>query len=260
MPQIDLKTIAAATLLLGLFAGFYIDNTLLSKPRIETLTQTVTEQTATITTLETQLDTLDDEHNTLQALYDQLNANNVPLSQYTELEQQNEEQETTITELEDQINSLSDMLTTQENTITDLDNQLETLHEHYNRLEEKYLEIYDPPFVSFTLNGLDINLTVTSTSYTDNTPIIGTLTVKNSDGSPFLGAFKLTLFKLYQNTGTSSQSYTINKKVVDYTWNSPFILGAGTYSLSLSELRNLGDEDVATYSQLRQYKIIIFMG
>ena len=83
MPQIDLKTIAATALILGLFAGFYIDNTLLSKPHIETLTQTITEQTATITTLENQKNTLENEHNTLQALYDQLNANNVPLNQYT---------------------------------------------------------------------------------------------------------------------------------------------------------------------------------
>ena len=87
---IDTKTIAITTLILGLFAGFYIDNTLLSKPRIETLTQTITQQTATITTLENQLNTLENEHNTLQALCDQLNTNNVPLSQYTELQQQNE--------------------------------------------------------------------------------------------------------------------------------------------------------------------------
>ena len=68
MQQINLKTVAVATLLLGLFAGFYVDNTLLSKPRIDNLAQIVSEQETTITTLETQLDMLDDEHKTLQVL------------------------------------------------------------------------------------------------------------------------------------------------------------------------------------------------
>jgi len=260
MPKIDLKLIATTTLILGLFAGFYIDNTLLTKPRINDLTQTITDQTLTITTLETQLDELQDEQDTLQALYDQLNANNVPGNMYTQLQQQSEEQETQIENLQTQVETLSNTLTSRENTITNLENQLEILQEDYAKLDARYTALYHPPFVAFTVNGLDINITVTSTTYTDNTPITGTLTVKNSDGSSFLGSFKLTLFKLYQNTGTSSSSYTITKKVVDYTWNSPFVLGAGTYGLSLSELKNLGSIDVATYSQLRQYKVIIVMG
>ena len=49
MQNIDSKIIVTITLILGLLVGFYVNNSLISKPRIETLTQTTTEQTTTIT-------------------------------------------------------------------------------------------------------------------------------------------------------------------------------------------------------------------
>jgi hypothetical protein len=90
MPKIDTKLIIATAILLGLFVGFYIDNTILSKPRIQTLTETITQQTNNLTQLNNQLTTLQNQKNTLQALYDQLNENNVPNTIYNQLQQQSE--------------------------------------------------------------------------------------------------------------------------------------------------------------------------
>ena len=259
MPQIDLKTVAAATLLLGLFAGFYIDNTLLSKPRIDTLTETLTEQTTTITTLETQLDTLDDEHNTLQALYDQLNANNVPLSQYEELEQQNQEQETTITEKETQISSLQNSVETLETIIDDKDTEILDLEDQLDTLQSNYDAVYNPLNIEFTLEDLDIELRVTTDTYPDNTEIEGTVYITHTNGAPFTGSFKLSLSKVYVNAGTSSDYYEIHGAEI-YNWNSPFVLGAGSYKLSLSEIKDsLGSTVLESY-QLKPYAIYLFMG
>jgi len=259
MPQIDLKTIAAATLLLGLFTGFYIDNTLLSKPRIETLTQTITEQETTITTLETQLDTLDDEHNTLQAIYDQLNANNVPLSQYTELEQQNENQETTITEKENQISSLQNSVDTLQTIIDEKDADIQDLQDQLDTLQSNYDAVYNPLNIEFTLEDLDISLRVTTDTYPDNTEITGTVYITHTNGAPFTGSFKLSLSKVYLNVGTSSDFYEIHGAEI-YNWNSPFVLGAGSYKLSLSEIKDSLGSTVLTSNQLRPYAIYLFEG
>ena len=259
MPQIDLKTVAAATLLLGLFAGFYIDNTLLSKPRIETLTQTITEQETTITTIETQLDTLDNEHNTLQALYDQLNANNVPLNQYTELEQQNQEQETTITEKENQISSLQNSLDTLEDIIDEKEADIRDLEDQLDTLQSNYDAVYNPLNIEFTLEDLDISLRVTTDIYPDNNEITGTVIITHTNGAPFTGSFKLSLSKVYVNAGTSSDFYEIHGADI-YTWSNPFVLGAGSYKLTLSEIKDPLGSTVLTNNQLKPYTIYLFQG
>lgn len=259
MPQIDLKIIAATALILGLFAGFYIDNTLLSKPRIDTLTQTITEQTTTITTLETQLDTLDDEHNTLQALYDQLNTNNVPLSWYTELEQQNEEQETTIATLETQVASQLSSIDTLETAINERDTEIQNLEDQLDTLQNKYNAVVNPLYVVFTLEDLNVNLTIDTDTYPSNSDITGTITITHANGAPFTGSFKLTLNKLYPSAGTPSEFYEIHGAKI-YTWDNPFILGAGSYKLALSEIKDSLGVTILTTNQLKPYAIYLFEG
>ena len=258
MPKIDLKLIAATALILGLFAGFYADNTLLSKPRIQTLTDTVNQKTTLITDLETQLTTLQNEHTTLQALYDQLNTNNVPLNQYNQLQQHSLDQETQIENQQTQITTLTNTITTRENTINSLDAQLDILQSDYDRLQSRYDAAYNPVYVAFTANNLMINITTTTDTYPDNVPITGTVTIKHLDGTPFQGTYKLSLYKVYINSGTPSGVY--NTSEASYTWISPFVLGAGSYKFSISEIKDpLGAEAVPS-SQLRNQVIYLFVG
>ena len=259
MPKIDLKLVAATTLILGLFAGFYIDNTLLSKPRIQTLTQTVTEQTANITTLETQLDELEDQHDTLQALYDQLNANNVPLSQYNQLQDEKTDLEATIAEQETQIESLLSSVETLETLIDEKDADIQSLETQLDDLQDEYDSIYNPLRVSFTSNGLTVTLTTTKDIYSDNTAITGTVTISYTDGAPFHGTYKLSIYKVYVNSGTSSDPYTIDGASI-YTWNSPFVLGAGSYKLSLSDIKDTEGTTMIPNTALRSQVIYLFEG
>jgi len=259
MPKIDLKLVAATTLILGLFAGFYIDNTLLSKPRIQTLTQTVTEQTTTITTLETQLDELGNEHDTLQALYDQLNANNVPLSQYNQLQDEKTDLEATITEQETQIESLLSSVDTLQAIIDEKEADIQNLEAQLEDLQEEYDAIYNPLQVSFTSNGLTVTLTTTKDIYSDNTAISGTVIIRYTDGAPFHGTYKLSIYKVYVNSGTTSDSYDINGAST-YTWSSPFVLGAGSYKLSLSEIKDTEGASVVPSTVLRSKVIYLFEG
>ena len=53
--KIDLKLVAVTCIFLGLFMGFYVDRTLISKPKIETLTSQVDTQLVTIEGLEQDL-------------------------------------------------------------------------------------------------------------------------------------------------------------------------------------------------------------
>lgn len=259
MPKIDSKLIAAAAIILGLFAGFYIDSTLLSKPRIEALTDTINQKTENITTLETQLDTLENEHTILKALYDQLEAHNVPLTQYSQLQQRSEDLETQIQSLQTQIQTLYGTITVKDNTINSLEQQLKGLQNDYDSLQTSYTEIYNPLYVAFTVNNLLINLTTITDTYPENSVISGTVTIKYADGRPFQGTYKLSIYKVYINSGSTSGSYLINDAST-YSWSNPFVLGAGSYKLSFSEIKDLMGNEVVSSSQLRNQVIYLFEG
>ena len=97
--KIDPKLVAVASIILGLFLGFYVNNTLLSKPRIEALTnQTLTQQDV-IDGLGDELSDLQAEYNTLDALHTQLQDNNVPLNIYDTLQDEADAMGTQITAL-----------------------------------------------------------------------------------------------------------------------------------------------------------------
>jgi hypothetical protein len=104
-----------------------------------------------------------------------------------------------------------------------------------------------------------INLTVSTDKYSDNFPITGTLTIKTTGGSAFHGTYKLSIYKVYVNGGASSPTFTING-ATSYTWTSPFVLGPGSYKLSVSEIKNAEGTDVVAGSQLRNHVIYVFMG
>ena len=259
MPQIDLKLVAAAALILGLFSGFYIDNTLLSKPRINTLTETLTEQEETIKELETELSTLQDNYDTLEAQYTELYENNVPLTEYTALSNENTALDSQVNSLETEVNQLTAAITDNEETIDGLEDELSSLQSTYDKLSDRYDEVYNPLYVAYTAENLIINLTTTSDTYPENTAIEGTVKIQYTNGTSFHGSFKLTLYKVYQNSGTSSQSFSISKKT-NYSWSSPFVLGAGSYKLSISDIKDLNGNTAVSNTILRNQVIYIFVG
>ena len=54
----DVKLVAIACILLGLFLGFYVDRTVVSKPNIDALTSQVDTQLASIEELEQDLESV----------------------------------------------------------------------------------------------------------------------------------------------------------------------------------------------------------
>ena len=69
--KVDLKLVAATCVFLGLFLGFYIDNSIISKPRIEALTAQTVEQQSTIDEMTGSLSILQTSFDELEALYNE---------------------------------------------------------------------------------------------------------------------------------------------------------------------------------------------
>ena len=259
MPQIDLKLVAAAALILGLFSGFYIDNTLLSKPKINSLTETLNQQESTISELESDLGSLQSDYDTLEEEYTELSENNVPLTEYTELQNDNTALSTQINSLETEVNQLTDIVAEHTETIDDLEDSLDELQDDYDKLLSKYEEAYNPLYVAYTVGDIEVNLTTTQDTFPENSAITGTVYIRYTNGTSFKGSFKLTIYKVYINSGTSSEIYTINREK-DYTWNSPFVLGAGSYKLSLSDIKDESGNLIVSNTALRSQVIYIFVG
>lgn len=242
--------IAVVTLILGLLVGFYVDNALVSKPRIDALSQTVEEHSTTITNLETYIETLQQTNESFQTQYDQLSA---------EFQQLSEEKESTITQLQSQINTLQNSVDSLETILNDKNNDIMELEDQIDTLKGKYDEINNPLFVAFTLEEIYINLSVTTDSYRDNSPINGEITIAYLNDTQFKGSFKLNLIKVYPNIGTPSEFYNL-QGYKEFSWSNPFVLGAGSYKLTLSEVKDSDGNIVLPSTELRPYAIYLFLG
>ena len=161
--------------------------------------------------------------------------------------------------LQDEADAMGTLITALENQVDDLEDEYTSLTLDNDRLQERFDEIYNPGYVAFTADGLDINLTVTKTHFEGNTPIQGTVTIKHSDGSLFEGSFKLRITKIYISVGVPSDEYYIHGET-DYSWSGAFVPGAGSYKLSLSEVLDSQGEDDVPGTTLRANYISIFMG
>ena len=257
--KIDLKLVAVTCIFLGIFLGFYVDNSIISKPKIQTLTgQTETQQT-TITELEQDLSAIQTELDTLESLYNEQLENNVPASDYETLQSEASAMEAEIFSLEGQVSTLS-------SSNNDLQEEKEDLQEDYDelvssntRLQERFDEIYNPGYVAFTYEGLEINLTVTKVLFEGNTPLEGKITVQKSNGDAFEGSVKLRITSKITKVGSPSDYYEVYGES-EYYWSGAFIMGAGSYKLSISELLDDQGEDSVPSTVLLANYIDIFMG
>ncbi len=257
--KVDLKLVAATCIFLGVFIGFYVDSSIISKPRIETLTGQVEMLQVTVDETAASLSSLQSEHETLEALYNEQLENNVPVSQYEALQEE-------ATGMEEEIASLDGQVEVLTSTVDDLENDLEDIQEDYDdltadhdRLQERFDEVYNPGFVAFSYEGLDINVTVTKNYFEGNTPIEGTVAIRHSNGNHFEGEVKLRITSLVTKVGSPSDFYEIFGET-EYSWSGAFVMGPGSYKLSLSEvLDDQGETAIPSTVLLGNY-INIFMG
>lgn len=257
--KVDLKLVAVTCIFLGLFLGFYVDSSLISKPRIEALTEQIETQQTTIDNMTTSLSTLQSNHNELEEQYNEQLENNVPLDDHEALQEE-------LTSLEDQVETLIPINEGLEDDLDDLEAEYNELETEYNdlitdhdKLQERFNQIYNPGYVAFSYEDLDINLTVTEIYFESHSPIEGTITIKHSDGELFEGSVKLRITRIVTKVGSPSDYLEINGET-DYSWSGGFVGGAGSYKLSLSEVLDDQQEQVVPTTVLHDKFINIFMG
>ena len=250
LSKVDPKLVAAVTLILGLIVGFYVNNSLISGPNIAMLTNQTLAQQDQIIEFEIQLGSLENEIIALQTEYEEYE---------TSTQQTIEEQGIQIVSLENQVQSGLDLIDEQQETIIELEEQSSDLEEDYSDLQDMYNEIYNPLYSEFTTEELEIRFTINRDIYSDNTPIQGTVEIAYSDGSTFRGTYKLHIYKIYIAAGSQSDDLEIRGSTA-YNWNNPFILGPGSYKLTLSDIRDTQGELVVSNPELREHPIFVVMG
>ena len=250
LSKVDPKLVAAVTLILGLIVGFYVDSSLISGPKIDTLTSQTLAQQEQINEFETQLGSLENEKNTLQTQYEELE---------TSTQQTIEEQSLQIVNLENQIQSGLDLIDDQQKDVEALEVMFDEVWDDFSDLQDMYNEIYNPLYAEFTTDELAIKFTINSDVYSDNTLIQGSVEISYSDGTAFRGTYKLHLYKIFISAGSLSEDLEISGTTA-YKWNNPFVLGPGSYKLSLSDIKDNQGESVVSNSELRKYPIYVSMG
>lgn len=250
LSKVDPKLVAAVTLILGLVVGFYVNNSLISGPKIDTLTSQTLAQQEQINEFETQLGSLENEKNSLQTQYEELE---------TSTQQTIEEQSLQIVNLENQIQSGLDLIDDQQEDVEALEVLFNDLWDDFSDLQDMYNEIYNPLYAEFTTDELAIKFTINSDVYSDNTLIQGSVEISYSDGTAFRGTYKLHLYKIFISAGSLSEDLEI-RGATAYNWNNPFVLGPGSYKLSLSDIKDNQGELVVSNSELREYPIYVSMG
>ena len=250
LSKVDPILVAAVTLILGLIVGFYVNSSLISGPNIAMLTNQTLAQQDQINEFEIQLGSLENEIIALQTEYEEYE---------TSAQQTIEERDLLIVSLENQIQSGLDLIDDQQEDIDDLEEMIDEVWNDYSDLQDMYDEIYNPLYAEFTTDELDIKFTINSDVYSDNTPIQGMVEISYSDGSEFRGTYRLHLYKIFISAGSLSEDLEI-RGATAYKWNNPFVLGPGSYRLSLSDIKDNQGELVVSNSELREYPIYVFLG
>lgn len=257
--KVDLKLVAVTCIFLGLFMGFYVDRTLISKPKIEALTSQVDTQLVSIEGLEQDLSTIQVEYDVLDDLYTEQSENIVPLSIHEALQEEADSIEEDLTLLEAQVVSLNLSVDIVEDQLEELQEDYDVLSSDHDRLQNRFDEIYNPDYVAFSYEGLEINLTVTKLQFEGNIPLEGTATVRHSNGNSFEGTYKLRITSIVTKAGSASDYFEVHGES-DYSWSSAFIGGPGSYKLVISELLDSQGIEVVSGTELRSHFINIFMG
>jgi hypothetical protein len=248
--NLDLRVVAVASIIVGLFAGYYVSSNIVNKPVIQELNTQIDSRLSEIEGLQSDISRIESDHESLESIYDELV--NTGSSEISTLEEE-------ISVLEDQVTYLSESFDTLTEDYDDLEEDYLSTISELVKLMTKYNKIYNPSYVAFTVNDYMINLTLSELSYTDNVPIEGAVSIRHLNGDPFEGTFHLKMTKNVVGAGTLSENYEIMGET-DYDWVSPFALGAGSYKLSIGQIQDSEGHEVISGGSLRPYFVNIFMG
>jgi prefoldin subunit 5 len=247
-----------AVLVIGIIVGYGV-NYIITSPKIGSLTEEIEYKNNQITSLQTTVGMLEDNITSLRVsltdlteLYDDLAENTVPKSQYDALATEHQELTADYDTLEARLLSL-------ESIIEELIEENQELSDEYEELLVKYTEIRVLSWTYFESHGLTVNLTTTATTYDENKPIIGSVSIFHEDDQPFNGTISLILWSDYFSSGTASGTFSVYGKT-NYSFPHPFILGPGTYCLRVLEIRDANGNMVITSAEAREYSIKITMG
>lgn len=232
----------AIALVLGIAVGYGVNNVITS-PKIGSLREEIENRNDQITSLQSNIDLLEEnvtslmasraraaiEHQALIANYDALEEN------YIALKAQSSSLESVIEELTEENQELLD--------------ENEKLLDKYRVLSWTYFEAH----------GLRVNLTTTTTTYDQNKPIMGSISIYHDDNWPFNGTFILMLWSDFYSTGRTSDEISIYGNA-DYSLNLPFWLGPGTYYLRVSEIEDDEGKTVVAAFEVKEYRIKMTMG
>jgi uncharacterized membrane-anchored protein YhcB (DUF1043 family) len=245
-------------LIIGLGLGMYINNAL-TAPKVEGLTADLNQKTNQVSSLNSQLETL--QANYTEALndlvqvtqqYNDLVENSVTTEQFEELEI---EYEDLLESHQDQTEELATLRAEHEDLVaTNIELSIE-----YQKLLAKYNELRMVPWTAFVVSNLRVNLTVTTNTYSSNTPITGEITIKYLDGKPFTGRVLLLVWSDYSGNGKTSPIINVSG-ATQYTIEAPFLSGSGRYYLLVSSIKDASGKEIVSYNDLLIYRVSLQMG
>ena len=257
--------IAAVTLIVGLMLGYQVNDVLMSG-KIDDLQETIDGQSATISALEQQVAVLQQNYTKVQddleqvtEVYETLQNHAVLRSIYDELLEDYEDATQELDDANDMVSELEDEVSDLEDEVSEIEEEYDELQESYFKLWTEYNKIKVLSWTYFVINGLEVNLTTTKLEYETNSNIEGTITIHYLGGEPFNGTFVLRVWSDILSVGSSSSEKQIYGEA-DYTFNNPFIFGAGSYSLRLSTIKDAEGNVIASSTQLKDYSIDIQVG
>jgi cell division protein FtsL len=257
--------IAVVTLLVGLMLGYQV-NDVLSSGKINSFQETIDDQSATITALEQQVAVLHENYTKVQddlalvtEVYDILQNHAVLRSIYDELLEDYDDATKELDDANDMVSELEDEVSDLEDQVSEIEEEYDELQESYFKLLSEYNKIRVLSWTYFVVNGLEVNLTTTRLEYETNTNIEGTITIHHVGGEPFNGTFVLRVWSDILGVGSSSSEKEIYGEA-DYTFVNPFIFGAGSYVLRISNIKDAGGNVVASSTELKDYSIDIQVG
>ena len=170
------------------------------------------------------MSTIQVEYERLDSLYGKQLENNVPLSLHEALQEETDNMEEEITLLEAEVEDLTSSGDILEDQLEDLQDDYNDLSSANDRLQDRLEEIYNPNYVAFTIDNLELNLTVTKFQFEGNIPIEGTVIVRYINGNSFEGTYKLRITSVITKVGSTSDYHGVYGDS-EYTWSGAFIGG-----------------------------------
>jgi len=255
----------AVALVLGIAVGYGVNNVITS-PKIGSLREEMENKNDQIISLQSDMDLLEENVtslmtslNDLTELYDDLAENTVPKSQHDALAIEHQALTVDYDALEENYIALKAQSSSLEPVIEELTEENQELLDEYEKLLDKYTEIRVLSWTNFDAHGLRVNLTTTTTTYDENMPIIGSISIYHENNRPFNGTIILMLWSDFYSNGRTSDEISIYGNA-DYSFNSPFVLGPGTYYLRVSEINDEEGKTVVTAYEVNEFRIKITMG